>query len=286
MRHMGQDESVTRYYDQSTALFTRYGPGRGLGAIHRPVWGPGVSRREEAIHYSSVKLLAHLQDRQPASVLDLGCGVGGTLRYLSERYRSKYTGITISPKQAQQASSWLGPAATRSGSEIVIHTGDFTEAATFDCLETAFDVMYAIESFVHVEDPGAFFQTLSQVGRPGGSLILIDDFQKKAPVRNSVERSELEKFIWGWRAPSVLTRERLISAAESAGFELEDFDDWTAYLSAHGLRDYVLRAFSPVLSLGTRRSEWCRSMVGGNALKQLLRREVIGYGFFRFSLTR
>ena len=40
---------VRRYYDNNQAAFERLG--QGGTSIHRAVWGPGVSRREDAFHH-------------------------------------------------------------------------------------------------------------------------------------------------------------------------------------------------------------------------------------------
>ena len=80
---------VQRYYDRHTAAFLRYGQGGGAGAIHRAVWGPGVETREAAFHYVEDRIVDQLRATLPAaaqpSVLDLGCGVGGSLCHLAER---------------------------------------------------------------------------------------------------------------------------------------------------------------------------------------------------------
>src|SRR5262249_29534398 len=100
---------IRRYYDRQTAGFLALGQGGGGGAIHRAVGGPGVTRRSAAFHFVEDQIADALPRVTPAGsqaaphVVDLGCGVAGSLTYLASRAPIRGTGITLSPVQARIA---------------------------------------------------------------------------------------------------------------------------------------------------------------------------------------
>ena len=90
---------VRRYYDANTWKFLLTGSQR---AIHRELWGPGVTNRRGAVHHAHALVLDELgpDDRR---VLDLGCGVGTAALYLADRMPVDVVGVSISPAQIRLA---------------------------------------------------------------------------------------------------------------------------------------------------------------------------------------
>lgn len=42
-------------------------------------------------------------EKKPRSIVDVGCGIGGSSRYLAKKYGAECHGITLSPVQAERA---------------------------------------------------------------------------------------------------------------------------------------------------------------------------------------
>ncbi len=81
-------QSVRQYYEQNTRLFSFFGGSNKAKSIHRAIWFPEVQDLKQALTASNRLILNEIQDlilKDPISqlhLIDLGCGIGGTLFYL------------------------------------------------------------------------------------------------------------------------------------------------------------------------------------------------------------
>src|ERR687886_16360 len=261
--------AVRDYYDASTRTFLLSG---GDGAIHRELWGPGVTSRREASHHAHDLLLDQLGpgDRR---VLDLGCGVGATALYLARRRPVDVVGVTISPTQLRLAERSAARNGALQGS-VRFALADFT--ALPSDLE-GFDLAFAIESFVHADSAAAFFGQAAGTLRPGGALVIVDD------VRTSDRHDPaLDEFKAGWHAPSVVTVDEAAALAADAGLQLVASHDLSSLQRLGRRRDRLIRASLPLLRLLARRSKWAQSLVGGDALQRCHSAGVLEYRLLRF----
>ena len=48
-------------------------------------------------------VIADNSGKKPKSVVDVGCGLGGTSRFMAKKYGATCQGITLSPKQVERA---------------------------------------------------------------------------------------------------------------------------------------------------------------------------------------
>ena len=110
--------------------------------------------------------LAGIQDG--TSILDIGCGFGGTMSCLNMRYsRVEILGLNIDRKQVATAAESIEP---RSGNRIGFVVAD---AAQIPLVEGAVDYALCVESVFHF-DRLRFMYEVSRLLRSGGSLTLSD----------------------------------------------------------------------------------------------------------------
>ena len=266
----GPGAGVRRYYDANTWKFLLSGTQR---AIHRELWGPGVTSAGEAVHHTHALVLDHVAPAH-RRVLDLGCGVGTAALYLAERRPVEVVGVSISPAQINLAEQFAARSKPLQGSVRFV-TADFTDLP--DEL-TGFDLAFAIESFVHADPAAAFFRQAARALRPGGVLVVIDDVR----VTDSSD-PRLYDFRTGWHVSSLLSVQEAARLAADAGLQLEESTDISSLQRLGRPRDRVLRVVQPLLRRIMNHSVWAESMVGGDALQRCHQQGLLEYRLLRYA---
>lgn len=271
---------VRAYYDRNTSAFVALGQGGNVGAIHRAVWGPGVTTHDEAFRYVEDQITDRVRSL-PAGIagphiVDLGCGVGASLCYLAAQLPTMTgTGITLSPIQAQFAVQRIQ--AQGLSSRVTCLEGDYNHLPSG--LPPA-DLAYAIESFVHGPDPVRFFAQCRTLIRAGGLLVICDDFRR--PTTDAGADSATDRFRRGWRVNTLLEPNELHATASDAGFAHRSTADLSRYLELDRPRDRAIRVLAA--ATGWIPAMWSRygALLGGSALQECLKRRWIGYDFVVF----
>lgn len=265
-----QAEDVRRYYDNNTRLFLSLGQGTE-GTIHRAIWGPGVDSRVEAMAYvdslvaERIVALDELRTdkTQPLHVVDLGCGVCASLCRLAGSHSLRGTGVTISPKQVQLATERIAGAGL---SEMVrCVQGDFCNLPKD--LAPA-DLAFAVESFVHAPSPSDFFREASALLRPGGKLLVCDDFVSEARCnREQPSKRCIERFRRGWVASNVIDLGEADELAKEHGLVRRELVDLSDYLELGRPRDKIVSVFMKVFGWVPPVGSYYSMLYGGHALQ-------------------
>lgn len=278
---------VADYYDANTRRFMRSGEGSSGGAIHRCVWTPDATTTAEAADTVNRLIIERLRERLPAGpgrpagtidVLDLGCGVGGTMMRLAQELGdASVTGVTISAVQAEIGERRFAAAGLAGRCRIAVV--DFAELPP----EPRYHAIVAIESVVHSPSLASLIPRLAERLRPGGRLILCDDWMTEKD-HDAPERVRcLAQFRAGWRIGSLHTVDEIQAIAEPAGLTLVENLDLTQYLHLGRPRDRVIevlvKATHALPWIGSRLVErplWA-NMIGGAALQTGLARRWLEY---------
>jgi cyclopropane fatty-acyl-phospholipid synthase-like methyltransferase len=267
---------VQRRYDNTTAVWERFS--QGGTAVHRAVWGEAIASRREAFGYLD-KLVAEqvtALDVEAPRLLDLGCGLGASLMNLARLLpQARGVGVTISPRQAKRAQQLVGAAGLDARVRCI--EADFLELPELG----VFDVGFAIEAFVHAADPSTFFASVSQRLRPGGRLIICDDFRARAP-RGPKEERWLELIRRGWLASCLITVDAARALGKRHGLALVENRDLTASLELRRPRDLLISALLLVTRPFQPASTLWRSWIGGDALQRALVARLLEFRFMVF----
>lgn len=273
-------DAIARYYDVNTRAFVRWGQGGPI--LHRAVWAPGVADRQAAFDWIHQRLVVELRAAVAATgassptVLDLGCGTGATLETLLACGAHRGVGITNSRVQSDEARRRL---AAVHGARAQVLLGDFCQVRW----DGRADLVAAVESFVHAGQPETFFSRAAGWLRPGGRLVVCDDFigQQVGVPRGSDGDRWIEEVRRSWLMHSLLTPDQIHALARDQGLEPLGDQDLTSYLELDRWRDRVLAAVMRImrmlgLAAVSSHPRWI-AWRGGDALRRCLQQRILAY---------
>ncbi|HEV3373374.1 MAG TPA: methyltransferase domain-containing protein [Xanthobacteraceae bacterium] len=155
--------------------------------------------------------LADLHDRQ--SVVDVGCGFGGTLAAINDRWQSmRLTGLNIDRRQLDICRT-LNPRATNTLSFAL------ADACAMPLRPACLDRMLCLEAMFHFRSRSIFLAQAAQALRPGGRLALSDILLKhpgdRAPLDIALLEQTLRREYGPWPQLWISTDQILESARDS-----------------------------------------------------------------------
>ncbi|WP_088893048.1 methyltransferase domain-containing protein [Leptolyngbya ohadii] len=145
------------------------------------------------------------------TVLDVGCGIGGSARILAKDYSFDVTGITISPQQVKRAQE-LTPTDVTAQFQV-----DDAMALSFP--DASFDVVWSVEAGPHMPDKAIFAKELLRVLKPGGILVVADWNQRddrQIPL-NFWEKPVMRQLLDQWSHPAFSSIEGFSELLEATG---------------------------------------------------------------------
>ena len=145
------------------------------------------------------------------TVLDVGCGIGGSSRILARDYGFVVTGITISPQQVKRAQQLTSKELN------VQFLVDDAMALSFP--DASFDVVWSIEAGPHMPDKAVFAKELMRVLKPGGVMVVADWNQRddRQNPLNFWERPVMRQLLDQWSHPAFSSIEGFSELLEATG---------------------------------------------------------------------
>lgn len=160
---------------------------------------------------------------QGTTVIDVGCGIGGSSRILAKDYGFDVTGVTISPQQVERAQE-LTP-------EGVTAKFKVDDAMALSYPDASFDVVWSIEAGPHMPDKAVFAKELLRVLKPGGVLVVADWNQRddRQKPLNSWEKPVMKQLLDQWSHPAFSSIEGFSELLEETGLTEGEVvtADWT-----------------------------------------------------------
>jgi MPBQ/MSBQ methyltransferase len=225
-RRYQSTDSVANFYDQWTQgglLEFYWGEHIHLGHYGSPPQRKDFLTAKSDFVHEMVRWGGLEQLPRGTTVLDVGCGIGGSSRILARDYGFSVTGITISSQQVWRAQQ-LTPK-TLDAQFLV----DDAMALSFP--DASFDVVWSIEAGPHMPDKAIFAQELMRVLKPGGLLVVADWNQRddrQIPL-NLWEKPVMRQLLDQWSHPAFSSIEGFAELLSATGFVEGEVitADWT-----------------------------------------------------------
>lgn len=160
-----QRDAIRNHYDRFAWAYRLYWGNH----LHHGLFGSGNETPREA-QQALLRYCAARSDVQVgASVLDVGCGYGGTAKFLAEEYSCSVLGLTLSQAQFKIASR-LSRSLKGAGSLRF----ELADAEAYPFPDANFDVVWNMESLGHFFRKAEYLAKVHAALKPGGRFMLAD----------------------------------------------------------------------------------------------------------------
>ena len=252
-------QQIQELYDASSGLWEQvwgehmhhgfYGPDGNLKKERRQAQ---IDLIEELLGEAGVTSVA--AGTEPYRILDVGCGIGGSTLYLTQKFSSiapnnlksdggveiessrstqdktiprvTATGITLSPVQAKRATERAQTAGLESNVNFLV-----ADALNMPFPDESFDLVWSLESGEHMPDKIKFLQECCRVLKPGGTLILATwchrPLGETKGELTDAERRELAEIYRVYALPYVISLPEYEEIVRSLPFTSIRSADWS-----------------------------------------------------------
>ncbi|HSI21072.1 MAG TPA: methyltransferase domain-containing protein [Verrucomicrobiae bacterium] len=201
-------------------------------AIHYGYWDEEVTNFADSLIRFNEILAQKLRLDAADSVLDAGCGVGGSSIFMAKEYGCSATGISISEQQVADAKANAEKAGL-SGKTTFIQ-GDYLNTP-FPA--ESFTAAFGLESVCYAEDKTAFCKEMYRVLKKGGRVTIADGYQTETP-RGAAGTKMMRKWLDGWKVKDLETPSGIKRALKDAGFKNIQYENVTPQVWRSAVRLY------------------------------------------------
>jgi len=219
---MTLNNRIKQFYDRSTPVWLDVWGEH----MHHGHYGPDGKQKKERVAAQLDMIEAMLdwgEARTADRVLDAGCGVGGSARYLAKKFDATAKGFTLSPVQADNAKRYNELAGLSDQVEIEVR-----DMMTLNEADKKFDLIWSMESAEHIAEKARLFQLFHQQLAPDGMLLMATWCHRQPdPSLTKEEENLLAKVCHLYHLPPMVPIDSLAQMAADAGFKNIRTADWS-----------------------------------------------------------
>jgi tocopherol O-methyltransferase len=166
----------------------------------------------------------------PKNMVDVGCGVGGSSRYISRKYGCDGVGVSLSPFQIAKAMEF-----TKKSGQLDKLRYEVADAMNMPFTSDTFDLTWSMESGEHMPDKKAFMNELFRVTAPGGRIIIVTwchrELNEGETQLTDKEIRLLGKINDAYYLPDWVPASHYVQLAKELGLQDVKSDDWSDYIA-------------------------------------------------------
>lgn len=263
---------ITDYYDYTLPFYKVFWHGE-TRALHYGIFESESDTLTDAL-LNTNKIVAKKADiTQSDTVLDAGCGVGGSVFWIAKNLGAEVTGITVSAKQYEKALELRMRYQLETNTSFQL--GDYF-ATNFP--DNSFSVVYGVESICHAHhDIHVFLKEMRRILKPGGRFVCVDGFRGKEQL-SSEGQKRFEQFCEGLAVETLITPQEFQKALASEKFVNVTYEDKTKNILKTCQKLYRMCLWGYPLSLLTSSLGLTPKLMAQNNLAGIVQKKLVAEG--------
>lgn len=222
----------------------------------------------------------NIEETSASRALELGCGTGANLGYLSSRHsETEFKGLDHSKKNVSKAKEKLGD-----NHNCTVEEGDFHDLSNYQ--EDSFDLVYVIEALCYSQNERKVLEEVKRIIKPGGLLLVFDGYiMKNRESLDDVELQAQRLLERSFMLEEFTRYDDFVQIAKDGGYNIkqeenfseeirptaERFPTLTNLFFNHSKLNYPVRTFLPdTVQL---------KAISAYLMKDLVKEEIDGYYF-------
>lgn len=222
MSGISLNTKIQHFYDQSTPIWLKIW-GEHMHHGHYGKDGTKDLSRVEAQIVMINTLLSWGKVEKAEHILDAGCGVGGSSRFLAKKFNASVLGLTLSPIQKMHADRYSVSAGL--DNQVRIEARDMMSLNSED---RHFDLIWSMESAEHIQDKQGMFDLFFERSKVDGTVVMATWCHRELTTPlNKKEALLLEKICEVYHLPPMKSITDISIMAQQSGFREVSSDDWS-----------------------------------------------------------
>ena len=217
------NERIRQFYNSSTPLWLdtwgehmHHGFYGIDGNIKKENKQAQIDLINEVINWANIKNAHH--------ILDAGCGVGGSSRYLSKKFDASVLGLTLSNVQAAAAEKYNKAQGLENKVSIMVK-----DMLTLDKKDGPFDLIWSLESAEHIPDKKALLHLFNSLLETKGKCVIVT-WCISSSYGNLTDKQQdlIQKIEKLYHLPPMISLHEYTILMKEAGFINVHSADWSA----------------------------------------------------------